>query len=205
VARPRHPKGTKKTVFPGGLNVGAQARHPDGTPRLFWGKLRTPTDHELPRGFPGGGFAMSALGIKERQDGRQPDLTTPRGRNTTAALVTRASGDVACAAWAKVGMGTNPTAVMLVDLRRGGNKHRHENGGDSTGRDGVSKPHRSVGGHNFSTKPTERIRSASSAPPCPASRRSDPGHRPPKSLDSPASTPTIRWWVVFHVMGGRRP
>ena len=119
--------------------------------------MRTPTDHELPRGFPGGGFAMSALGIKERQDGRQPDLTTPRGRHTTAALVTRASGDVACAAWAKVGMGTNPTAVMLVDLRRGGNKHRHENGGDSTGRDGVSKPHRSVGGHNFPKPQTSSV------------------------------------------------
>ena len=64
-------------------------------------KSRTPTDHELPRDFPEGAFAMSALGIKERQDGRPPDLTTPRGRHTTAALVTRASGDVACAAWAK--------------------------------------------------------------------------------------------------------
>ena len=31
---------------------------------------------------------MSALGIKERQDGRPPDLTTPRGRHATAALVT---------------------------------------------------------------------------------------------------------------------
>ena len=51
------------------------------------GKLRTPTDHELPRGFPAGGFAMSTLGIKERQDGRPPDLTTPRGRHATAALV----------------------------------------------------------------------------------------------------------------------
>ena len=52
------------------------------------GKLRTPTDHELPRGFPGGALAVSTLGIKERQDGRPPDLTTPRGRHATAALVT---------------------------------------------------------------------------------------------------------------------
>ena len=53
-----------------------------------WDKSRTPTDHELPRDFPEGAFAMSALGIKERQDGKPPDLTTPRGRHTTAALVT---------------------------------------------------------------------------------------------------------------------
>ena len=38
-----------------------------------------------------------------------------------------------------------------VDLRKGGNKHRHENGGDSTGRDGVCNPHRWVGVHDFVT------------------------------------------------------
>ena len=52
------------------------------------GKSRTPTDHELPRGCPGGALAVSTLGIKERQDGRPPDLATPRGRHATAALVT---------------------------------------------------------------------------------------------------------------------
>ena len=40
-----------------------------------------------------------------------------------------------------------------VDLRKGGNKHRHENGGDSTGRDGVCNPHRWVGVHDFVTNP----------------------------------------------------
>ena len=54
------------------------------------GKLRTPTDHELQRGCPGGGFAMSTRGIKERQDGKPPDLATLRGRHATAALVTEA-------------------------------------------------------------------------------------------------------------------
>ena len=51
-------------------------------------KLRTPTDHELRRGFPGGALAVSTLGIKERQDRRRPDIATPRGRHATAALVT---------------------------------------------------------------------------------------------------------------------
>jgi hypothetical protein len=60
----------------------------------------------------------------------------------------RASGDVACAAWANIGMATNPTAVMLVDLR-GGNKHLHADGGDSMESDCVSNPHRSVGVHDF--------------------------------------------------------
>ena len=52
---------------------------------------------------------MSTLGIKERH---HEDVTPPRPWS-------RASGDVACAAWAKVGMATNPSAVMLVDPRKG--------------------------------------------------------------------------------------
>ena len=36
------------------------------------GKLRTPTDHELQRGCPGGGFAMSTRGIKEEDKSRTP-------------------------------------------------------------------------------------------------------------------------------------
>ena len=58
----------------------ASRGHPPTTSRdtLRRGKSRTPTDHELPRGFPGGGFAMSTFGIKERQDGRQSDIATPR-------------------------------------------------------------------------------------------------------------------------------
>ena len=112
------------------------------------GKLRTPTDHELSRGFPGGGFAVFTLGIKaSRRKAARPDDTTrtPRYRGPGPGR----TADVACAAWAKIGMATNPSAVMLVDPRKGGNKHRHANGGDSTGRDGVFIFHRSVGGHNL--------------------------------------------------------
>ena len=39
--------------------------------------MRTPTDHELPRGFPGGGFAVFTLGIKaSRRKAARPDDTT---------------------------------------------------------------------------------------------------------------------------------
>ena len=44
-------------------------------------------------------------------------MAARRGRNATAALVSRASGDVAGAAWSKIFVATNPTAVMRVDLR----------------------------------------------------------------------------------------
>jgi hypothetical protein len=81
------------------------------------GKLRAPADHELPRGFPAGGFAMSTRGIKERQDGKPPQTWRHYEGVTPPRPWSRASGDVACAAWAKIGMATNPTAVMLVDLR----------------------------------------------------------------------------------------
>ena len=82
-------------------------------------------------------------GASRRKAARPDDTTrTPRHRGPGPGRAV----DVACAAWAKVGMATNPSAVMLVDPRKGGNKHRHANGGDSTGRDGVCNHHRSVGG-----------------------------------------------------------
>jgi hypothetical protein len=78
------PRFLERTGIPGAMLV--KIRTP--AEARGWDKSRTPTDHELPRDFPEGAFAMSALGIKERQDGKPPDLTTPRGRHTTAALVT---------------------------------------------------------------------------------------------------------------------
>ena len=101
--------------------------------------------------LPGGRFHdvyAGHQGASRRKAARPDDTTrTPRYRGPGPGR----TADVACAAWAKIGMATNPSAVMLVDPRKGGNKHRHENGGDSTGRDGVFIFHRSVGCHDFVT------------------------------------------------------
>ena len=56
------PRFLERTGIPGAMLV--KIRTP--AEARGWDKSRTPTDHELPRGFPGGGFAMSTLGIKER-------------------------------------------------------------------------------------------------------------------------------------------
>ena len=133
------PRFLERTGIPGAMLV--KIRTP--AEARGWDKSRTPTDHELPRGFPGGAFAMSALGIKERQDGRPPDLTAPRGRHEDATPPRPWSHGRAAMSHARRGRN--------VDLRKGGNKHRHENGGDSTGRDGVCNPHRWVGVHDFVT------------------------------------------------------
>ena len=133
------PRFLERTGIPGAMLV--KIRTP--AEARGWDKSRTPTDHELPRDFPEGAFAMSALGIKERQDGRPPDLTAPRGRHEDATPPRPWSHGRAAMSHARRGRN--------VDLRKGGNKHRHENGGDSTGRDGVCNPHRWVGVHDFVT------------------------------------------------------